>query len=736
MKTIIAAIMATLISVQAYSQQIIQGKVVEATSKKEEIAFANIYWLQSQKGTSSNEKGEFKIEQKKEDGNILIVSYVGYQNDTVKITANQPPLTIALTSSIELSGAEVKSNLGGTYVSRLNSLKTEVITAEGLCKLACCNLAESFENSATVDVGYSDAVSGARQIQMLGLSGIYSQMMYENMPFLKGLSAPFGLGFVPGSFMDGIQISKGTASVLNGFEAITGQINLEYRKPETADPLFLNLFLNSELKGEINAIGNIKINEKVGTTVLAHGSYFNRELDHVGEGGGHDGFMDSPKTRQYNVINRWRYAGKRYRNITTLSMVNETRNGGQVGFNPSTDRKDTNKYGIGIYTQRYQLFTKNGFTLNEKENIGTQASVTWFDQNSFYGQNEYIGQEGNIYANIIYENLISEEHKFSGGASLQYNSYNESFKDIVQKKSETIPGVFAQYSYTLGETLSVIGGLRYDYNTFFEKNMITPRLHLRWNIDDHFTFRASGGRGYRTPNFLSENVGLMASSRAFILNEEIEMEEAWNYGTNLVYNIPLDNNRKISFALDAYRTDFVNQLVVDLDASANEVRFYNLKGESYSNSLQLEMNADLFTGFNLILAGRYNDVQITIDNKLREKPYVNQWKGLAVLSYATKFQKWMFDFTFQVNGDTRLPNTNGARPERSEPYIMMFAQITKRFKNIDIYAGCENVGNYTQKDPIINPRNPYSSNFDASVVWGPLMPRMFYGGIRLTINEI
>ncbi|MEG2336695.1 MAG: TonB-dependent receptor, partial [Bacteroidales bacterium] len=676
MKAKIAAFLCIFIvgSLSLQAQIKIKGSVKEYTSTKKNppIPFANVYWLVSLNGTTTDDQGKFNLNKTEKDGDLLVVSYVGYVSDTLEIDKTHKDLDIILhpTSAIQLKTVEVKARQGGAYISSINALKTEVITSDGLCKLACCNLAESFENSATVDVGYSDAVSGARQIQMLGLAGIYSQMMYENMPFVKGLSAPFGLNYVPGSYMSGIQISKGTSSVINGFEAITGQINLEYRKPETADPFFLNAFINSELKGELNAIGNIRINKKLGTTLFGHASYMGRELDHIGDKATKhgDGFMDSPKTLQLNFLNRWTYKSDRYVNITTLSAISENRNGGQMGFNPKTDRNDTLKYGIGTSTQRYQLFTKNGFLINDEQNIALQLSTTWLDQSAFYGHNQYLGQEANLYANLIYENSFSEMHKLSAGASFQLNDYYEKYKLKSYYRNELIPGVFAQYSFTFKNILSVIAGLRYDYNTEYQKNMLTPRLHLRWNIIEDLSLRLSGGRGYRSPNLFAENFGLMASSREFVIANNIKMEEAWNYGFNVVYKIPLVEERKIVLSFDAYRTDFVNQMVVDLDRNAHAVYFYNLDGKSYSNSFQLEANIDICEGFNVILAGRYNDVQMTIDGSLREKPFVNKWKGLAVLSYATKFQKWMFDVTFQVNGACRLPNTAGAKPERSDPY--------------------------------------------------------------------
>lgn len=722
------------------AERSLKGTVYEydKNQKQQPLPFANVYWEGTQKGTVTDVNGRFEIGAPKSSPNKLIISFIGYKNDTVEIqnTNDEVEIFLSTNQAQELKTVNVVSRTGGSYISQLRVDKSEVITTAGLCQLACCNLAESFENSATVDVGYSDAVSGARQIQMLGLTGIYSQLMYENMPFVRGLSAPFGLNYVPGSYMESIQISKGTSSVVNGFEAITGQINLEYRKPQKeGERLFINLFGNSELKGEANAIGKVKINDHLSTSLLGHYSYMGKEHDmYGGENGDGDGFMDQPKTQQINLINRWNYETDKFKSATSLMFLNDRRIGGQMGFDPDKNRNDSSIYGFENKTQRYQIFTKNGFVLNEHSSIGTQLSATYMDIASFYGFNTYDGTETNLYGNIIYNNVLTEKHKIDFGISLQWNDFNEKYNRADYLKTEVVPGVFGQYTWNPLESFSMIAGLRYDYNNYFDQNMITPRLHLRWNLNDEITFRASGGKGYRSPNVFAENMGLMASSRQFHIADNIQMEEAWNYGGSIVYRFDINEERKFLFTIDAFRTQFENQLIVDLDQDAYAVYFYNLDGKSYSNSIQAEINWDVFRGLNLTLATRYNDVKSTFNGELLEKPYVSKWKELAVISYKTPLDKWQFDLTLQANGKSRLPNTNGAREEYSEAYGMAFFQITRRFKNIDIYAGCENIFDYTQPNPIIDAQDPYGPDFDASVIWGPLMGRVFYAGLRWTIN--
>lgn len=709
--------------------QTLKGKIIDKTTK-EPMPFATVNWLGTNSGSISDEKGYFEIPRKSGEDNLLLTSFTGYQTDTLTVSSKMQNITIALAPSLELNGVEIKARVGGSYVSNAASMKTEVITSVGLCQLACCSLAESFENSATVDVGFSDAVSGARQIQMLGLAGVYSQLLYENMPFLRGLSSPFGLSYIPGSYMESIQVSKGAASVVNGFESMTGQINVEYKKPQTSDPFFLNLFGSSDLKGEMNAIGTIHLNDKLATSLFGHVSYFNREFDHVG----HDGFMDQPKSRQFNIVNRWSYDNKNYRNVTSLLFVDDHRVGGQMGFDPDKDVDTTGKYGFENRTQRAQVFTKNGFVLNDHASIGTQLSATYMDLNATYGIHPYHGIEKNLYANVIGQYRFNKEHQLESGVSYQLNDVDETYQSTIDRRTEHIPGVFAQYTYTPTDDITVIGGLRYDYQSFYDQNMITPRLHLRWQPFKMLTLRGSVGKGYRSANILVENMGLMASSRQFAADDNLSLEESWNYGVNAMLRLPAPWKREMTLSLDAYRTDFLNQVMVDMDRDAHAVYFYNLNGQSYSNSFQAEWFWDVAEFYNLTVSGRYNDVKATYDDKLLEKPYVNKWKVLFVNSLMTKFDKWRLDWTVQLNGKSRLPNTNGLAADYSDPYAMMYVQLTRKFKHIDVYAGVENITNYTQPHPILDYEHPFGENFDASVTWGPLMGRMFYAGLRWTIK--
>ena len=727
------------------AQNKIEGIVYDSKTN-EKLPYVNLFWLNTQKGTSTDINGKFSINTISKN-NKLVLSYIGYFNDTIVVNNPSKDLKLHLKENKTLlSQITITERKQSSFMSKMSLEQKEVISSEGLKHLACCNLGESFENSASVDVGYSDAVSGSKQIQLLGLTGVYSQLLLENMPFLRGLSSPFGLGYVPGSWMESISISKGVANVVHGYETMTGQINIEYEKPMDSDPFFINIYTNSELKGELNAKANIKLNDRLYTGLYLHGSYFGRELDHLGN----DGFMDYPKQSQFNILNRWQYEGKGYHSSTLINYLHERRTGGELGFK-SDMKGDTNIYGLGGDVDRLHFQTKNGWVVGHSGSIGTQISGTYFKNEQYFGVNNYRGEESDVYGNFIFANETRNAHQYTVGTSFRYTNLKEDYlaigngtsfntsspliKDAFNKE-EVIPGVFGQFSFIYGKVFNATFGLRYDYNSHYDENLITPRLHFRWQADEDLIIRGAGGKGYRSANIIADNFGLLASSRQIIIkdNKPLEMEDAWNGGLNISKTFKTKDNRQHSITLDYYHTNFVNQIVMDLDQDSRQAIFYNLDGKSYSNSVQLDISLEPIQRFVISLAGRYNDVKTTYNGVLMDKAYVSKFKGLLVLSYKTKYDKWMFDLTTQFNGKQRIPLNLGSKQGYSDPYIFILGQITRKFKNFDIYFGCENITNYVQQTPIIGADRPFSDSFDASVVYAPVMGRLFYGGIRITIK--
>ena len=728
----------------AFAQGFIEGTVYEENEKGERMPLpgVNVYWKIVNEGVVTDADGHYKIPLHERIG-CLVFSCISYENDTVHHMVEAQHYDHVFQSVHMLNEVEISARQKASFISSIKPMAVQEISSEGLRRAACCSLAESFEGNASVDVSYSDAVTGARQIELLGLSGLYTQMMAENMPNFRGLASAFGLTYVPGTWMNGIQISKGTSSVRNGYESISGQINVDYKKPEEgeSEKLFLNLYGNTMTMTELNFNTHWNVGKHGSMMVLGHANKNFMQMD-----GNDDGFMDDPMVTQGNVFMRYNYNNNDwFEGMWGVKALMENRYGGMMGFHPYRNfinLEPTLSYFL-INTQRYEAFSKTGFMFDRDDtSLGIQQQLIYHDLESYYfSRTNYNATQLSYYANALFDSyIVNDHHKYSVGASYSYDKYDEKLNDSTFRRIEHVPGVFGEYVFNDEHHWSVIAGFRADYNSYYKRMLYTPRLHVRFKTHDELTLRLSAGKGYRSPNVLAENSTMMASAREIVFVDMPKMEEAWNYGINLTKGIDI-GWREIVINADFYRTDFVNQIVLDRDADAHQVRIYNLDGKSYSNSAQIEANCEIFRDFDLTLAFRYNDVKMTINDTLREKPFVNRYKGLVAISYAPG--TWQFDLTTQFNGDSRVPDlsgnatavADGQNIERSPFYVIMNAQITKKLgKCWEVYVGGENLTNYKQEHPIISASNPQSDDFDASMVWGPLSGIRAYAGVRFQIK--
>jgi outer membrane receptor for ferrienterochelin and colicins len=733
MKNLVLLLIACILHGAMFAQQV-RGIVFEKGEPEPmPLPGVNVYWSGTQEGTTTDEAGAFRIPYNKKSG-ILVFSFVGYVNDSIAIGRAGQKIEHVFDQNLTLEEVEVVQRAKTAYVSRMSVINSITITSGELTRAACCNLSESFETSASVDVSYSDAVTGAKQIELLGLAGIYTQMLGENIPNLRGLATSYGLMYIPGSWMESIQVSKGTSSVLNGYESISGQINVEFKKPMHSERLFLNLYQSHMGRSEANFNFRQNLSPKLSTMLLGHVS--NQQLKHDGN---HDGFIDEPLFTQYNLFNRWDYNARNFEFQFGLKALIEDRDGGQLQFEASAPRDTANGYGIGLDTRRYETFLKTGFIFNRPgTSLGIQQQLTYHDLNSFFGLNDYKAGQTSYYANVLFQSFIADtRHTYTTGFSFMFDRYREDLNDSVFDRTEQVPGAFFQYAYSDGEQLNLILGLRADHHNEFGL-FFTPRLHLRYGFNEHTIMRLSAGKGFRSANVLAENTSLLASARKVVFLDTPSMEEAWNYGINLSKHIDI-SNRELTLSVDLYRTDFVNQVIVDRDSDISRILVYNLTGRSRSNSLQLEANYELLKGLSVTAAFRVNDVKMTFADEFSVKPLVNKYKGMLSLSYVSPLRKWQFDFTSQFNGQSRLPETsslpeNHRMPEYSPAYTILNAQVTKYFRKWNAYLGAENLTNFTQKHPIIAPEKPFGNHFDSSMVWGPIYGIKAYIGLRYTIE--
>jgi outer membrane receptor for ferrienterochelin and colicin len=724
--------------------QKLNGRVI--TTNGVAVSFANVYWLNSMGGTTTDAKGNFQLKRTAKD-HKLVVSSVGYTPDTLVIPKDQLKVEVRLKSSVELEQVDIVVRETGNSIGYMDSKKVEKITEKQLQKAACCNLSESFETIPSIDVAITDAVTGTRKIRMLGLEGPNIFISRENMPGIRGLGSGYGLTFIPGVWIRSMQLSKGVGTVVNGFESIAGQINVELKKPEEEE-LFVNMYLNQAGRAELNFNQNFKVSDKWNTMLLLHGSARPFEMDN-----NNDNYLDFPTGNQINIINRWKYFGDEGLAAQLgVWYVNDNRVGGHKDFEPSIGQNLQPNFGLEINTERLEFFGKSGYVFGHKpyKSMGLQSSYTRHKQSSSFGFNEYDALQESFYLNYLYRTQIgSDKHVITTGASFMYDRFEETAYDSSFNRIERVPGVFIEYTFAPSNVFSLVGGLRADYNNVYG-GFFTPRLHARWAATEKLVFRAVAGSGQRTANIFAENQAMFASSRTFQLlgNQNdlpfgLQQERAYNFGLNMTKDFRLAY-REGFIGLDAYYTTFENQVVYDIE-DARTVKFYNLEGTSFATSLQAEISYELIKFVDLKVAYRFLDVKTDYLSGLKQKPLTAQHRIFSNIGYETrKTQKgsnWKFDATVQFMGEQRIPSTQSntvenVRVSTSPGFVMGHLQVTHTFNRMwDVYLGIENIGNYRQENPIIDPQNPFgtSSQFDSGLVWGPIFGRMVYAGFRFKI---
>jgi outer membrane receptor for ferrienterochelin and colicins len=730
----------TVLSAQQDKEDQISGIVNFQKGKKAEpVVGANVYWANTSTGTTTDITGLFEI-YKVTSTTKLVISFVGYENDTVMVT-DQQKLTILLKSSVDLDEFNVVKRQKSTQISYLDPLKKETLGKPELQKAACCNLSESFETSPSVDVSITDAVTGTKQIQMLGLAGPNVQITRENIPDVRGISSINGLSYVPGAWIESIQLNKGTGSVVNGFESIAGQINVELLKPETSDRVFVNMYGNQGGRFEGNlALAKRFKNEKWSTGLLLHGVIHAIENDM-----NNDKFMDNPIGKAVVALNRWKYKGDNGLRVQIgLKGVYHEKTGGQI-----ISKLDDNvaPWQFLNNNKRVDAWVKIGKVYEDTpwRSVGLQLAGTKEQLLTTFGKTKYDALQNSGYANAIYQSILGNtNHVIKTGASFMYDDYLETLENTDYVRTEMVPGVFGEYTYTATEKFSAVAGLRLDHNTLYG-SFATPRLHVRWAPTDKIVYRMSGGRGQRTPNVMAENLGLLASNRQLIFplifsNRSFGAlpEVAWNMGANATKTFKLDY-REGSVSVDVYHTRYQNQLVVDLDANPQEISFYNLEGESYSTAVQTQLDYELIPRLDMRIAYRWNDVKTTYGSDLLQKPFVAKNRAFINFGYENK-KMWKFDVTLNWQGMKRLPSTL-SNPEEfravqeSPSYVMINGQISKTWKEVfELYVGVENLTNVRQNEAIVQSENPDGKYFDSSLIWGPIFGRNIYAGLRYTMK--
>ena len=714
---------------------------IEEDGSKVPITGANIYWMNTNLGTITNEKGRFSLD-REEGAHMLIISYVGFGSDTLHVDGPSE-VEVEFSTALLLEEVSVIHRVKPTSFSFSSVYKIQNISEKELTKAACCNLSESFETNPSVDVSFTDAVTGARKIEMLGLAGPYVQITRENIPDVRGLASIYGLTYTPGPWIEGMQLNMGAGSVVNGFESITGQINVELRKPENSDKLYVNLYGNGAGRMEANLNTSYAINENWHGGLLLHGSIRPFKIDQNG-----DGFRDHPTGSQFIALKRFKYANENgLHSQLGIKYTYMDQVGGQMDFNPDTPRDQQPFWGSRMNTNRMEAWAKIGKVFKNRpySSIGFQLSGVVHRQDAWFGLNDYLADQQSLYSNLIYQSILGNtNHQYRTGLSFQMDHTQESLSIGEFLRDEWVPGAFLEYTFNHLDMFSAVVGVRADYHNNYGA-FVTPRLHLRFEPVEKTVFRASAGRGLKTPGIFAENIGIFATSRMIYVESTdnntpygLDPEVAWSYGLNFAQGFKMGQGDAI-LNLDYYHTRFTNQVVVDLDRDPQEVHFYNLDGKSYSNSFQVQIDMEPLERYDIRVAYRFNEVKSTYGEELLPRPLISKHRAFINMAYMTK-SEWTFDVTWSWQGSKRIPGTEtNPEPyrlkETSPAFSLVNLQVGKTIvKRLEIYGGIENLFGFKQEDPILASEDPFGPYFDSSLIWGPIFGRKFYAGLRYRIR--
>ncbi|MBC7873531.1 MAG: TonB-dependent receptor [Ferruginibacter sp.] len=717
--------------------QIISGRVVN--SNNQPLPGASIFFLNNKKGVNADEEGRFSIN-KMATAEKLVASHTGYASDTLDIRTATAILFV-LKEKSNLQEVVIRAEKDGIIQSNLNPIKTEILTSVELKKSACCDLAGCFETQASVQPQTTNVITNAKELRILGLSGVYNQVLIDGFPMIQGLSFTYGISGIPGTLVDNIYISKGANSVLQGHESISGQINVETKKPNASEKLFANVYINSFLEKHLNLATNFKA-----------GKWHSLLAFHTVQPAGktdrdQDNFLDLPLLTRYMVMNKWKIGKEKdwgWSSEIALRFLNEKRTGGQTDFEPDEHKGSSIVYGNTVSLNQPEMWAKTSYRFNDLHRLTLFTSGFHQEQRSFFGSLAYNAKQTNAFVNLQHELTRSEKHSLKTGISFKSldleediaftdNIINRSY-DGTYRRKEKIAGVFAENTMLfLKGKLTWIAGIRADHHNQFGW-YTTPRTLLKYDPTAKLTIRANIGTGWRTVNLFSENIGLLASSRDIIFLETLQPEKALNMGINVTRKFESENVSGY-ISMDYYRTNFQNQVFPDYDTDPTRAFVKNYTGKSVSNGFQTDFFIKLYGRYEFKAGYNFLDVYRMTGDKKEILPFNPRHKVLSTFSYKSVSNKFHADMNIHWFGRQRLPNTKLSpaayqRPDYSQDYTTVTAQLTYLFNTVELYSGCENIFNFRQNQPIVSWQNPFSPYFDISSVWGPTRGREFYMGIR------
>lgn len=738
-KLLYGSLFILLLAGSSNAQEVIKGTVFGIEEGvRSPVNGASVQWINTTTGTITNSEGKFELAITNISEKIIIISMMGFNSDTVSAnTSKELLIELRLVSTSEIL---VEDDNSSNTISK-DVVKTEVLSQNEFKKASCCDLSGCFGSNSSVEVAVTDIVTNTKEMQILGLDGSYTQILMDGIPNMSGLTSKYGLNSIPGTLINKINISKGANSVLQGYESISGIINIELKDFNSSEKFLLNGYMNNTLERHVNTNYAGKW-DKWSTIFSGHTAQESMRLDENG-----DGFMDAPLVTRYMGYNKWSFEDddEEVSFDAAVQYVNEKRIGGQKGFSKD-DMGSNSIYGQTVDLNSFKVYSKFGKTLENNDQVKGFFSYDVYDDLSYYGITRYNAKQKSLYANVFYETELFTDNMLKGGLSYRHELIDEdinfthatskSYAGIYNKK-ESVPGAFLENVFTgLNRKLMVISGVRLDYHNKYDA-IVTPRFLAKYEFTPETILRASFGTGFRTINLFNEYSNLFSSGRDIIIGEELNPEKVVNFGVNLVQYVTIGDVHA-DVVVDYYKTNFINKIIPDYNSNSSRVTFENLHGSAGSDVFQVETNIRPFANLDIKNSYKYNTVKYSQNGIEEDAPFIAKHKILSNVSYSFDENKWGANVSMNWFGKQTLPDTKSnpieyQQPSESEPFAVFNAQINKNFESFEFYAGLENIFDYKQANPIVSANNPFGQYFDTSFIWGPVKGREIYAGFRFKI---
>ncbi len=720
------------------------------------VPYVNIVLGNTGIGTSSDEEGYFELKDIAQGNYTLHVTAVGYLPYARKVKAANSQL-IKLDIVLEPASEELDEYvITGTLkpVNRLESpVPVEVYSPAFLKKNPTPSIFEALQNVNGVRPQINCNVCNTGDIHINGLEGPYTLVLIDGMPIVSGLGTVYGLTGIPNSLIEQIEVVKGPASTLYGSEAVGGLINVITKHAPAAPEFVADGFVTGY--GEYNLDIGTKIGIGSDADLLLGLNYFKYDLPVDNNG---DNFTDVTLQDRISIFQKWNIKRDKGRIFSLAGRYfYEDRWGGEMQWTPEYRGGDV-IYGESIYTSRWEFVGKYQLPLREK--LLLSVSYNDHQQNSVYGDLPYLADQRIGFGQLTWDKRIGKNDLLFGTA-IRYNYYDDdtpATEDLRGNVADEIwiPSLFIQDEYSIASNHSLLGGLRYDYDSR-HGSIVTPRLAYRWKISDNDILRFNSGTGFRVVNLFTEDHAALTGAREVVITEELNPERSVNFNINYLKKIYSENGFFVGLDVSAFYTYFDNAIIPDYDTDPNQIIYDNLDGSAVSQGISANLDMVFPSGLKILLGGTLQDVSNTEDGVREQQILTEQYSATWSVSYDIRSLKLVLDYTGSLYGPMRLPLLGDLDPrqEYSPTWSIQNIQFTfGGLTNFEIYGGIKNLLNWTPNEgnPFIiarahdpfdrevefdsngnvlqTPNNPFALTFDPSYVYAPNQGIRGFFGLR------